>query len=473
MIGLRGDSAPQRGSLLQRYWFAIPLWKRIIPAFVLGVATGLIFGENATALQWMGDLFIRLTRMLVAPLIFFTITAGVLGMGDPKRLGSLGVRSLALFASSAFVAATIGMTLGLLLQPGAGVSLLGTQPQTIEAGRTIGEQLISIIPLNPVQALAQGDMLAIIFFAIFFAIGTLTLGARARPLKDVVEVVSEVMMRLVIFVMEIAPLGVFGLMAAAVGANGLGAFVSISLLALATLAGCAIQLLVVHTGMIALLARLSPVRYVRGVIDALIIAFSTSSSSASLPVVMALADRRLGIDKTIISTVLPVGVGIARDGTALFVALLSMFAIQALGVAASPGELFLVVAVSTLLALGAPPIPSAAMFMMAAVLSVVGISDAQSAIIIGFVLPFDRLLDMIRTSVNVSTNLVNATVMARWSGEIDVDVYSSGGRTPADEATDNLFDDNLTAPRPEPAPDHMTRTRGVGRAARGQTGELS
>jgi Na+/H+-dicarboxylate symporter len=227
--------------------------------------------------------------------------------------------------------------------------------------------------------------------------------------------------------MEIAPFGVFGLMAAAVGTHGLGAFVNVSLLALGTLAGCAIQLLVVHTSIIAVLARLSPVRYLRGAIEALIIAFSTSSSSASLPVVMALAGRRFGIDKSIISTVLPIGVGVARDGTAMFVALLSMFAIQALGVIPSAGELFLVVAVSTLLALGAPPIPSAAMFMMAAVLSVVGISDAEAAIIIGLILPFDRLLDMMRTTVNVSTNLVNATVVARWSGNIDVGAFSSGG----------------------------------------------
>jgi Na+/H+-dicarboxylate symporter len=442
VIAASEHQGPARASALQRYWFGIPLWKRIIPAFVLGVATGLVWGEDATSLQWIGDLFVRLARMLVAPLIFLTITAGVLGMGDPKRLGSLGVRSLALFAGTAFAAATIGMTLGLILQPGVGVSLLGTQPQTIEAGRTLGEQLISIIPLNPIQALAQGDMLAIIFFAIFFAIGTLSLGERARPLSDMIGIASEVMMRLISFVMEIAPFGVFGLMAAAVGANGLGAFVHISLLALGTLAGCALHLLVVHLGVIALFARLSPIRYLRGVSDALVIAFSTSSSSASLPVVMAVADKRLGIDKTIISTVLPVGVAIARDGTAMFVALLSMFAIQALGVTPSTGGLFLVVAVSTLLALGAPPIPSAAMFMMAAVLSVVGISDAQSAIIVGFILPFDRLLDMIRTTINVSTNLVNATVLARWSGEIDVEVYGSGGRAPAAGATDASI--NLT-----------------------------
>lgn len=414
---------PDKRSWLRRHWFDVPLWKRIIPAFILGVAVGVLYGEDATRLQWMGDIFVRLARMLVAPLIFFTITAGVIGMGDPKRLGSLGVRALLLFAGTALVAATIGVVLGLILEPGVGVSLLGAKPQTINAGRTLSEQLLAIIPLNPVQALADGDMLAIIFFAIFFAIAVLTLGSRAQPLNDVIGIASEAMMKMIIFVMETAPFGVFGLMAAVVGANGLGAFVNVSLLALGTLAGCAIQLLIVHTGIIALLARLSPMRYLRGAVDALVVGFSTSSSSASLPVEMAIAEKQFGLHKTILSTVLPVGVGIARDGTAMFVALLSVFAIQALGITPTLTDLALVVAVSTLLALGAPPIPSAAMFMMAAVLSVVGISDAQAAIIVGFILPFDRLLDMMRTVINVSTNMVNATVMARWSGEIDVAVY--------------------------------------------------
>ena len=426
----------RKGGLLRRYWFDVPLWKRIIPAFILGVVVGMLWGEDATRLQWLGDIFVRLARMLVAPLIFFTITAGVIGMGDPKRLGSLGVRAIGLFAASAFLAASIGMFLGLVLQPGAGVSLLGAKPQTIEAGRTLSEQLIAIIPINPVQALAQGDMLAIIFFAVFFAVGALTLGERSRPLNDLVGVVSEVMMRLVILVMEVAPFGVFGLMASAVGANGLGVFINISLLALGTLLGCVIQILIVHTSLIALLARLSPIRYLRGAIDALVIAFSASSSSASLPVEMAIAEQKFGIHKSIASTVLPVGVGIARDGTAMFVALLSMFAIQALNLAPSPADLFLVVAVSTMLALGAPPIPSAAMFMMAAVLSVVGISDAEAALIVGFILPFDRLLDMMRTTVNVSTNMTNAVVMASSLDEIERDVFAAGSLSTRDEIAD-------------------------------------
>lgn len=416
------DVAPR--SALQRYWFDIPLWKRIIPALLLGIVVGLAAGDEATQLKWIGDVFVRLTRMLIVPLVFLTISAGVIGLGDPKRLGSLGARSIGLFVFTAAVAATVGLLLGLVLHPGVGVSLSGATPQTIKASKTVSEQLMGIIPINPVQAMVEGEMLAIIFFAIVFAAGVLVVGQRAKPVADVLAAASEVMLTLIRFVIEAAPFGVFGLIAAAVGANGPGVFVNVSLLALGTLLGCAVTLFV-QAMVVRLIANLPAIAFLRGVVDAMLVAFSTSSSSASLPVEMAVAEKNLGIRKPILSTVLPVGVSIGRDGTAMYVALLSMFAIQALGIPVTGLDLVLVVVIATLLAVSAPPAPSAALFMMAAVLSVVGISDAQSAMIIGFILPFDRLLDMMRTVPNVIGNLANATVIARWAKEIDVDRFRS------------------------------------------------
>lgn len=416
---------PARRSILQRFWFDIPLWKRIIPALALGIVVGLAAGEGAVQLKWIGDVFVRLTRMLIVPLVFLTISAGVIGLGDPKRLGSLGARSIGLFVFTAAIAATVGLLLGLVLHPGVGVSVSGATPQTIKASKTIAEQLMGIIPINPVQAMVEGEMLAIIFFAIVFAAGVLVMGERAKPVADLLAAASEVMLTLIRFVIEAAPFGVFGLIAAAVGAHGPGVFVNVSLLALGTLLGCLIQTLVVQAAVVRLIANLPAVAFLRGVVDAMLVAFSTSSSSASLPVEMAVAELNLGIRKPILSTVLPVGVSIGRDGTAMYVALLSMFAIQALGIPVTGFDLVLVVVISTLLAVSAPPAPSAALFMMAAVLSVVGISDAQSALIIGFILPFDRLLDMMRTVPNVIGNLANATVIARWAKEIDVERFRS------------------------------------------------
>lgn len=416
---------PERRSALQRLWFDVPLWKRILPALVLGVVVGLLWGEGAVQIRWIGDIFVRLTRMIVAPLVFVTITAGVIALGDPKRLGSLGARTIGLFVLTAALSAVVGLMLGLILRPGAGVDMAGATPQIIKASKTLTEQLLGIIPLNPIQALAEGDMLAIIFFAIFFAAGVLALGDRARPVADVVNAASEVMLKLIGFVIETAPFGVFGLVAAAVGTNGPGVFINVSLLALGTFLGCSIILLFVQPLVVRILANLPALAFLRGTVDAMLVAFSTSSSSASLPVEMSVAEKNLGIKKPILSTVLPVGVSIGRDGSAMYVTLLSLFGAQALGIELTVVDCLLVLLVSTLIAVSAPPVPSAALFMMSAVLSVIGITDVQSAVIVGFILPFDRFLDMMRTVPNVMANLTNATVVARFAKEIDVEVFKA------------------------------------------------
>lgn len=412
-------------SFLHRYWFGIPLWKRIVPALFLGIGAGLLLGESAANVKWIGDIFVRLTRMLVAPLVLFTITSGVIALGDPRKLGSLGARTVGLFVFTAGVAAALGLAIALLLQPGVGVSLTGAAPTEIKSSTTLGQQLLGIIPINPVMAIAEGDMLAMIFFSIMFAIGVLALGERGQPLADLLSLASEVMMHLIRFVIELAPIGVFGLVAAAVGVSGVGVFFNISILAAGVGIGCVLLTLVVQPLLIKLLAGLSPIHFLRGVLDAILVAFSTSSSSASLPVELSVAERNLGLGKPVRSAVLPIGVSIARDGTSMYVAMLSVFAVQALGLTLEPIDLVLVVAVSTLVALSSPPVPSAALFMMAAVLSVVGIDDALSAVIVGFILPFDRILDMMRTVPNVTSNLTNATVVARWTGEIDTKVFAS------------------------------------------------
>lgn len=418
------DSTGTR-TTIQRLWFDIPLWKRILPALALGILVGLVWGEGAVQLRWIGDIFVRLTRMIVAPLVFVTIAAGVVALGDPKRLGSLGARAVALFLLSAGLSACIGLALGLIFTPGVGVDVAGAAPQTIKASKTLGEQLLGIIPLNPIAALAEGDMLAIIFFALVFGAGVLTAGERARLVADGITGLSDVMLQLIKFVIEVAPFGVFGLVAAAVGTNGAGVFVNVSLLALSTLIGCVLIVFALQPLLIRFLASLPPLAFLRGTVDAMLVAFSTSSSSASLPVEMSVAEKNLGIGRSVFSTVLPVGVAIGRDGTAMYVALLSVFGAQALGIPLAAPDLVLILFVSTLIAVSAPPVPSAALFMMSAVLSTIGISDVQAAVIVGFILPFDRFLDMMRTVPNVTSNLTNATIVARAANEIDVDTFKS------------------------------------------------
>lgn len=412
---------------LPRGWFAIPLWKRVLGGLALGVVVGLAWPAYAPQVAFLGDIFVRLIKMLVAPIVFVTITAGVTSLGDPKRLGTLGARTIGLFFCTTVVAVSLGMAVGALLHPGVGAKLGGAIPKALGASKSVGEQLIGIVPLNIIDALAKGDMLAIIFVAILLGAGTITAGPAGRPLADFFQSASAVMLRVVTIVMEATPFGVFALIANSIAANGTAVFVNVGWLALCVVIGSALQVLLVHGVLIRLVARLAVLPFFRAIPDALMVAFSTASSSATLPVAMRVAQDKLGINKPVFMTVLPLGAAIGKDGTAMYVGLLSMFSLQALGVEIAPASYLIVLLTATLAAFGTAPVPSASLFMLAAVLAAVGTGVDQTALVVGFVLPFDRLLDMTRTVASASANLAVATTVARLEGELDTAVYGAGG----------------------------------------------
>ncbi|WP_369061016.1 dicarboxylate/amino acid:cation symporter [Caulobacter sp. 73W] len=406
-----------------KWWFAVPLWKRILAFLVLGVVVGLVFREQAAHVKVLGDIFVRLIRMVVAPLVFTIIAAGVASLADSRKLGSLGIKTLVLFVCTAAVAVAVGMGVGAIFEPGFGANISNASPQLINPGRTMGEQLLGLIPINPIKALADGDMLAIIVFAIFVGAGILAAGPRAAPLAAMLDAASAVMLHIVKFVMEVAPFGVFGLVATAIGTNGPAVFLNIGLLALCVVLASAVQSMIVHGLLLRVVARLPVMPFYLSILDAIVVAFSTASSSATLPVAMQVAERNLKLGKPVISTVLPLGASIGRDGTALYVGLLALFSAQVLGVPLGPVQYVLILITATLVALGTAPVPSASLFMLAAVLSTLGIPDERTALIVGFILPFDRLLDMIRTVPNATCNLAVATTVARFEKEIDVEAY--------------------------------------------------
>jgi Na+/H+-dicarboxylate symporter len=408
-------------------WFAIPLWKRVLAGLALGVLVGLAWPAHAPQVAFLGDIFVRLIKMLVAPIVFVTITAGVTSLGDPKRLGSLGGRTIGLFACTTVIAVSIGMAVGSLLHPGVGANLGGAVPKALGATKSVAEQLIGIVPLNVVDALAKGDMLAIIFVAILLGVGTITAGEAGRPLADFFQAASAVMLRVVTIVMEATPFGVFALIANSIAANGTSVFVNVGWLALCVVIGSALQVLLVHGLLIRLVARLQVAPFLRAIPDALMVAFSTASSSATLPVAMRVAQDKLGINKPVFMTVLPLGAAIGKDGTAMYVGLLSVFSLQALGVEIAPASYLVVLLTATLAAFGTAPVPSASLFMLAAVLAAVGTGVDQTALVVGFVLPFDRLLDMTRTVASASANLAVATTVARMEGELDEAIYEVSG----------------------------------------------
>ncbi|MBW0152398.1 MAG: dicarboxylate/amino acid:cation symporter [Phenylobacterium sp.] len=417
------DEAPVKRTLLQRWWFDVVLWKRILLALVLGVIAGLLLGEQANAIKWVGDLFVRLIRMIVVPLVFVSIVAGVAGMGDPRRLGSIGAKTIFLYLLTTAIAVGVGMSMGLLFGPGQGVSFTDVTPEMVGTAPPVSEQLLGIVPLNPIQALANGDILAVIFFSFLVGAAILALGEKADPIRKLFDAGVDVVLYITRLVMEVAPFGVFALMAWVMGTAGLGVFYNIFLLAAALLVGCLLHIFIVHGGMIRLMAGLPMWPFFRDIPDAVMVAFSTSSSAATLPVSMRVAEKNLGVSHTVASTALPLGTTVSMDGTALYIGLLAMFTAQAFGIELTLTQYLLAGLTTILVSVGTAPIPSASLFMLAAVLTTMGVSPEQTALVVGFVLPFDRLLDMTRTVANNTSDLAVAVTVAKWEGALDEASY--------------------------------------------------
>ncbi|HSJ78954.1 MAG TPA: dicarboxylate/amino acid:cation symporter [Erythrobacter sp.] len=407
-------------------WFGIPLWQRILGALALGALTGWLLGPAAAQLQWIGDLFIRMIRMLIVPLVFVTLVSGVASMAAPAKLGSIGVRAMALYLATTFVAILFGLAGALILQPGRGITLVSTAtPDVLAAPMPLGERLMGIVPENVFAAFASGDILAIIFFGVLLGAGLLMAGEAGRPLARLFAAGSEVMLKVTHIVMEVAPIGVFALVASVMGTEGQSAFVTVFALVMVIYLGGAAHMLVVHGGMVRLFAGRSPLAFFAVARAPQLLAFSTSSSAATLPLTLSAAEEGMHIRPAVASSVIPLGATINMDGTALYVAAVAVFAAQIFGVSLSIGDYATIALTTVLVSIGTASVPSASLFLMAAVLDVIGITPEQTALVIAFLLPFDRILDMWRTVINVTGDLAVATSVAAMEGELGEEPQSA------------------------------------------------
>lgn len=232
-----------------KFWLAIPLWKRILAALVIGAVVGIIAGEQISSIKWVGDLFIRLIRMLIVPLVFITLVAGITAMKEPARIASIGTRAFALYLGTTFIAIVIGMFMAAILRPGGGIDLANVEAIEVADAVPLSERMMAIVPHNVFTAYAEGDILAIIFFGVLLGAGILLAGNRGQLIARAFEAGSEVMLKVTGIVMEFAPIGVFALVAWVLGTEGPGAFVNIFMLALIVYLGGAIHMLVTHGGL--------------------------------------------------------------------------------------------------------------------------------------------------------------------------------------------------------------------------------
>ena len=398
----------------------LKLWVRVMIALLLGAIIGFIFGDLTQSSKWIGDLFVRFIRMLIVPLIFTSLVAGVVSMGDPKRLGSIGIKTIVLYLLTTFFAIIIGLTLGTIFNPGAGIDLSGVIPfETASSSMSVSDRLFGIVPTNPISSLADGEVLPIIFFSILLGVGIILGGEKTKSLGNVFSSAAEAVLKIAHLVMQLAPYGVLSLIAWVSGTMGLAALQNLFVLTVILYAGCLIHMIFVYGGLIRLVARLPLGNFFKGIIDAQAVAYSTSSSSATLPVTLQCVQKNLGVKKTVASSVLPLGATINMDGTALYLGIVALFSAQIFGVQLSFADYFLIAMTATLTSIGTAGIPSASLFLLATVLSVIGITDAQTALIVGFVLPFDRILDMARTVVNITGDATVSVLVAKSEGELD------------------------------------------------------
>lgn len=393
------------------------LTKKILIALVLGVVVGIGFNfvspeyfsvANKYLLDPVGQIFLNLIMMIVVPIVFVSIVLGTAGMGDPKKLGRIGVQTVSFYLITTAIALIIGLGVAFLLQPGkAGVFDVDTNYEA-ESAPPVMETLINIIPENPVEALATGDMLQIIAFALFIGVALAILGEKTKGIHRLFEQANEILIFLVNAIMKVAPYGAFALIASAIGSSGLDALGSMFMYVIAVILALIIHSAVTYGFAIKVLGKGSPVKFFKVFFPAMSLGFSTSSSNASLPVSMRIAQEKLGVKKSISSFVQPLGATINMDGTGIMQAVATVFISQVYDVPLGMTEIVLIILTATLASIGTAGVPSVGLIMLAMVLQQVGLPVDGIALIIGV----DRILDMIRTSVNMSGDAVCAYVIS-------------------------------------------------------------
>ncbi|MEM6858028.1 MAG: dicarboxylate/amino acid:cation symporter [Pseudomonadota bacterium] len=405
-------------------WFAIPLWQRVIGALILGIIVGYAWGPGAASIKIIGDVFIAFIKMLVVPLIFFSLVAGVASIGDLKKLGSVGWRALLLFVVTGQIAVWLGLGIGTLVQPGSGLdaskmnldaAALERAQSRQEEGVTVQQMILEMVPSSPVQVMADVNVLPLIIFSLLIGIGILMAKEEGEPVLKIFESGSVVMQKVTMIVMELTPFGVFALMAWVAGTLGLEALQALGIVVVLNYVGCLLIIGLIYGGMIKFIARLPVVDFFRGIIDAIAVSYSTASSNATLPVTLRCARRNLGVSNSVASFVISLGATINMNGTAMYLGLATLFGAQVFGVDLTWGDYFLISILGTLGAIGAAGIPGAGLIMMVLVFGAVGVPLETIALVAGI----DRIMDMMRTTTNVSGDAAVATTVAAMTGEID------------------------------------------------------
>ncbi|GGZ14359.1 MULTISPECIES: dicarboxylate/amino acid:cation symporter [Shewanella] len=398
----------------------IPFWQKVVAGFVLGALLGVFLGDKATVLKPLGDLFIKAITMLVAPLVFCAIVSSITALGSEVGLKRLSIKTLGMFMLTGTLASLIGLAVGSLIDMGGTIELATTEVRE----RNIpgfAQVLLDMIPSNPFESLAQGNVLQIIVFAALVGIAINMVGEKAKPLQAAIHAGAEVMFQLTRLVMKLTPIGVFGLMAWVVGKYGISSLAPLAKFILAIYIAALLHIICVYGGLVKFAAGLSPWQFFRKAMPAQLVAFSTASSYGTLPVTTRCA-QAMGVSERYSAFVLPLGATMNMDGCGgIYPAIASIFIAQIYGIPLDMTDYVLIAITATIASVGTAGVPGSAMVMLTVTLGVIGLPLEG----IAYIAAIDRVIDMIRTCTNITGDMMTAVVVGKSENEVNTEKFYS------------------------------------------------
>ena len=423
---------------MYKYFKKISLGNWILIGMILGFIVGLflnfyvndpfikntVFIDNIFYLGGTG--FIRLMKMLVVPLVFFSIVVGVSSISDIKKIGTIGGRTILIYLVTTALAITIALIIGMFIKPGMGLNLVATgQSASVTINQTMSDTILNVIPENPFTALANGDMLPVIIFAVIIGIILAQLKEEVQLISDIFDQSNKIMMEMTSLVMKFAPIGVFCLMAKTFAGLGFEGLLPLGKYVLCVLIGLAVQALLVYPSLMVVFARLNPIRFFKKFFSVMLFAFSASSSNATIPLNIDKLEE-MGVSREVSSFTIPLGATVNMDGTAIMQGVAVMFAAQAYGIDLGTSALITVIFTAVLASVGTAGVPSVGLVTLTMVFNSVGLPVEA----IGMLFGIDHILDMFRTAVNIAGDAICTIIVSFKNKSMDVDVFN--GKKEAD-----------------------------------------
>ena len=377
---------------------------QIFASLVLSVVVGLFLGDSAvvpvkTWIAPVGTMFINLIKMMIVPVVLCSLIVGMTSMGDMKKLGRIGIKTVAFYMVTTAIAIVIGFSVAGVIEPGVGMALPAEAAPKVKEAPSIMQVFVNMIPKNPIESMAKADILPVIVFALFIGTGIISVGGKKGALLiNVFDSGAEVCYKIIAMIMRLAPIGVFCLLLPVVVQNGPKVLLPLLSVIMAMAVGSVIHAVIVYSGIAAAVGHMSPLKFFRGMAEAMIIAFTTCSSAGTLPVNMKNTQEKLGVKRDIASFVLPLGATINMDGTALYMGVCSLFIANVYNIPLTVDQMMLIILTGTLASIGTAGVPGAGLIMLAMVLQSVGLPMEGLALVAGI----DRVLDMFRTTLNIT-----------------------------------------------------------------------